>query len=452
MQTLSNLTQNIGDDLKGSIPTASQQAIPGTSSLSTGQASSYSSMPFSGQQGFGAQQGFSNLGGQQFQEKAPALGPNTGGFQQGQQYSNIPFQQQGLQGQQLPMQQSNLGAQQFGNVPLQQQGFQGQQLPQQGIQGQQQFSNIPLQQGLQGQQIPQQSLLGSQQYGSALPQQQGFQQGLQGQQFSPLQQQASPIQGFQQGLSSQFQQQGLQGQQGFQQGLQQQERVGMLQHEQIMSPQVQIAPVVLERREAAPVIQERIRREEVEEITPVIHREREKTEIHKVTQPVHTSTVLGVMTESVTLPAKYSEMRTPSMVAPATILPRREELAAQKMRIEKAPVVIETERRKVIEEITPVVYKETIEPHLTRLTLPIYEKIVEGDVYINETRPAQIIAPSTVATNTMQSSMIQNVPMQYAVYGTTPVWSRNLEVADTYVKEGVPLTSGNTGLFGRRAV
>jgi hypothetical protein len=110
--------------------------------------------------------------------------------------------------------------------------------------------------------------------------------------------------------------------------------------------------VIVEKRENAPVVHERIRREEVEEIQPVIHREREKTEVHKITQPIFTNATTGIITEEKSLPAKFTEIRTPSMPVPiAPLLSSTETLAAQKVRIEKAPVVLETQKTKVVEEI-----------------------------------------------------------------------------------------------------
>jgi len=145
----------------------------------------------------------------------------------------------------------------------------------------------------------------------------------------------------------------------------------------------------VQRRESAPVIHERIRREEVEEIQPVIHREREKTEIHKITQPIQTSSTLGIVTEEGTLPAQFvPEIRTPGMMAPPTPIGTRQEVSGQRMRVEKPALVLETEKRNIIEEVQPVVYKETVEPHIIRLTQPIYERIVEGEVYFNDTLPA----------------------------------------------------------------
>jgi hypothetical protein len=151
-----------------------------------------------------------------------------------------------------------------------------------------------------------------------------------------------------------------------------------------------VPAVIVEKRENAPVVHERIRREEVEEIQPVIHREREKTEVHKITQPIFTNSTTGIITEERSLPAQYSEFRTPSMPVPMAALPSStESLAAQKFRIEKAPVVYETQKTKVVEEIQPVVYKEVVQPHITRWTQPIYEHIVEADTYVTETLPAR---------------------------------------------------------------
>lgn len=71
--------------------------------------------------------------------------------------------------------------------------------------------------------------------------------------------------------------------------------------------------------------------------------------------------------------------------------------------VEKPAIIEETVHKRVIEEVQPglnaalffflftnlkVIYKETIQPHLVRETLPIYEKIVEPPTVIYETRQA----------------------------------------------------------------
>jgi hypothetical protein len=220
-------------------------------------------------------------------------------------------------------------------------------------------------------------------------QNQGFSSNLQGQQFN-------------QGLQGQQFNQGLQGQQFGQSQFSGQQ---WSQQQSSLPVQKQFQQGLVQRREVAPVVHERIRREEVEEIQPVIHREREKTEVHKITQPIQTSSTLGIITEEGTLPAQVNpEIRTPGMMAPLAPLPTREQLAGQRMRVEKPAVVIETEKRNIIEEVQPVVYKEIVEPHIIRLTQPIYERIVEGEVYFNESLPAR--------SESFQQPMQQQLPQQ----------------------------------------
>jgi len=188
--------------------------------------------------------------------------------------------------------------------------------------------------------------------------------------------------------------------------------------------QKSVAPVIMEKREIAPVVHERYRREEIEEIHPVIHREREKTEIHKITQPIHTSAVMGVVAQEGTLAAQIRpEIRTPGMLAPALILPRREELQAQKVRVERPPIVLETEKRRIIEEVTPLVYREVVEPHVTKFTQPIYEKIIEGDVYVTQVMPARV-----------EQVAYQQTIIPVTTTVAAPV-ATNLEVANTFVSE-----------------
>lgn len=228
----------------------------------------------------------------------------------------------------------------------------------------------------------------------------------------------------------------------------------------------------VQRREAAPVVHERIRREEVEEIQPVIHREREKTEIHRITQPIQTSSTLGIINEEGTLPAQVNpEIRTPGMMCPSAPLPTREQLAGQRMRVEKPALIIETEKKNIIEEVQPVVYKEVVEPHIIHLTQPIYERIVEGEVYYNETLPTRteftqfqqqpqfqqrdlsqqqqfqqgqhFLQPIQIKT------FVQPVPVAMSSpFVGQPLMKENLEVAATYVSE-VPSHKGRYGSYGK---
>jgi len=144
-----------------------------------------------------------------------------------------------------------------------------------------------------------------------------------------------------------------------------------------------------ERMERPAVVHEKIKREEVEEIQPVIHRELDKTEIRQITQPYMEKEVKPVQIHESILPAENR----------ATILPASTEIPREKFenltefegverrRVEKTPIIVETIKKHIIEEIQPIIYKEIHEPHVIKLTQPIYEKIVEAPVIFKERLP-----------------------------------------------------------------
>jgi len=201
----------------------------------------------------------------------------------------------------------------------QQTGYQGQSAFQQGLQGQQQ--------GLQGQQL------------------QG-QQGLQGQQAQGLQ-----------GQQYQF------GQQSGYLGQQYQQSGANIQN-------VRLPTQVIEKPIA---VHEEIRREQVEEIQPIVNIEKLKTEVHQVTQPLFDKEIKPVNMQQRTLPSQLlPEVNLPGRGAPmaADMSTVHEDKSA--MVVEKAPIYTEIDKLQVIEEIQPVLYKETIVPTVIQETKPVY--------------------------------------------------------------------------------
>lgn len=91
------------------------------------------------------------------------------------------------------------------------------------------------------------------------------------------------------------------------------------------------------------------------------------------------------------LPAQFKpDIRTPGMAAPLSQHTATQEFSAtQTVCVEKPAVITETERKKIIEEIQPVIYKEVVEPHVIKLTQNIHERIIEGAVYTMQTLPAK---------------------------------------------------------------
>lgn len=144
-----------------------------------------------------------------------------------------------------------------------------------------------------------------------------------------------------------------------------------------------------ERMERPAVIHEKIKREEVEEIQPVIHRELDKTEIKLITQPLLEKEIKPVQFHESILPA---EQRSP-ILPPSTEIPREqfqnmtEFEGVERKVVEKAPIIVETIKKHIIEEVQPIIYKEIHEPHVIKITKPIYERVVEAPVVFRELLP-----------------------------------------------------------------
>jgi len=137
------------------------------------------------------------------------------------------------------------------------------------------------------------------------------------------------------------------------------------------------------------VIHENIRREQIEEIQPVVHVEREKTEIRQITQPLTDKEIMPVLIEERTLPIEVL----PTLTRDTGVVPESLETSTRTFEpttrqvIEKAPIVQENERWRIIEEVTPIIYKETIIPHIIRTSRPFQEVVVEAPVFTAVTMP-----------------------------------------------------------------
>jgi len=143
-------------------------------------------------------------------------------------------------------------------------------------------------------------------------------------------------------------------------------------------------------------VHEQIRAEQVEEIQPVINVEKLYTEVIQKTQPLLDKEIRPVLIQQKVLPGQ---------VLPELDLPNVSSRSLQdvstvqfmntaSMVVEKPPIVNETDRTQIIEEIQPVIYKETIVPTVIRETKPIYQKVVEGTVYVQEVLPPKPLSNS----------------------------------------------------------
>jgi len=135
-----------------------------------------------------------------------------------------------------------------------------------------------------------------------------------------------------------------------------------------------------------PILEEIIVPKEITEVQPVITREREITEVHEVLQPLVEKEILPMVVEEKELPQlDRGEIRE----SPESFTREYEELSGelrstvevgevQREKVVKAPIVQEIIHKRIVEEIQPIIHKETIVPHIIRETLPIHEKIIEA--------------------------------------------------------------------------
>jgi len=164
-------------------------------------------------------------------------------------------------------------------------------------------------------------------------------------------------------------------------------------------------PIPIEHIEREPVIHEKVRNEEVEEIQPVIFREHERSEVHEIVQPIETTEVKEAQYFEKQLSPKTLPTITKGVYVPPPHEMNTLEVETQKRLVQMEPIVVDTETKKIIEEVQPVIYKETIVPTVIHETKQIFEKVIEAPVVTKEVRnPIHIHGlPSNPNVNMPQS-------------------------------------------------
>jgi len=135
-----------------------------------------------------------------------------------------------------------------------------------------------------------------------------------------------------------------------------------------------------------PITEETIKPIRTQEIQPIVQLEREQTELHEVIQSIHKREVLPTTMEETNLPTiEREEVRESEEEFKKEYEALSEQLRSsvkvedvEHQKVVKAPIINEILHRKVIEEIQPVIHKETLVPHLIRETLPVHEKLIEA--------------------------------------------------------------------------
>jgi len=150
----------------------------------------------------------------------------------------------------------------------------------------------------------------------------------------------------------------------------------------------------MEKVERPLIVRETIMPQEKIEVQPIIHREREQLEIHEVVQPMHERDIAPTSMRTATLPAQIrtdvresdANFQTQYRAATTRYASDVETMGVQRELVNKAPILEEHISRKIIEEIQPILYKETITPTIIEETQPVYERIVEAPIMYEETR------------------------------------------------------------------
>jgi len=152
-------------------------------------------------------------------------------------------------------------------------------------------------------------------------------------------------------------------------------------------------PVEIQQKE--PIIHKKIIRQEVHEVQTIIHRERIVTEVKRVTQPIYMHELLPVQFENAELPAEKRSIgeefayHAPEEVSkPIEFEP---EFVTEAITIKKPPIIQEVIKKRTIEEVQPVVYKEILEPHVVKCTQDVTEKVMEPLTIVQETAETQYV-------------------------------------------------------------
>jgi hypothetical protein len=179
--------------------------------------------------------------------------------------------------------------------------------------------------------------------------------------------------------------------------------------------------IVTEHIEKPVIVKEKILPQEKIEVQPIIHREREQLEVHEVIQPMHEKDIAPTLVKHATLPAQVrpdireSDAQFQSKYKEATTryIPEIQTQPVAREFFNKAPIVEEHISKKIVEEVQPVLYKETVTPVLIEETQPIYERVVEAPTIFEEIRqPVDLGTKVQPLTGQMENLTLNQQPLQ----------------------------------------
>lgn len=157
-----------------------------------------------------------------------------------------------------------------------------------------------------------------------------------------------------------------------------------------VAPEINSMPVKTIVTEKPVVVQETIHPVEKVQVQPVIYREREQLEVHQVTQKMHQTQILSPKIERRMAQPQYApvdsaraaeldQIRAQAMaredVENVEVI---EEDGVTRIRVIKRPILQENARRTIIEEVQPVIIRDTLTEQQRTIdaSLPVFEKII----------------------------------------------------------------------------
>jgi len=208
-------------------------------------------------------------------------------------------------------------------------------------------------------------------------------------------------------------------------------------------------------KECSPVITEKVKREEVEEIQPIIHREHEKLEVRRILQEKREKLIQPTQIQQVELPVEYLPTVSKGEYVPEVFVPSPNTQETFRCRVEKAPIIQDYEKKKILEEIQPVIIREIVQPVIIRQTKNIYEKIIEPPLVYKEMKQG---FERPLETPKFQQTFQQ--PMMTQEFGKGEHWigpgaaplPSNLEKGTTGGTTGQSMTTGMQTTTGTTSV
>jgi len=198
------------------------------------------------------------------------------------------------------------------------------------------------------------------------------------------------------------------------------------------------------------VVHEKIMPSQRTEVQPVIHRDREQVEVHKVVQPLRERDIAPTQHQYMQLPAENYQSRASDTDFQNQYRDVNERIHPECFtapmtteQVQRAPIIEETVHKKIIEEIQPVLYRETFRPVVVEATRPIFERVVEAPRLVEEILPMRDLG--TKILGAMGGEMPREAPQSTGMQGGPSTYIHEKVTVITKEYPGQNLTGQTTG-------